>query len=97
MFYDHEEVAARNGLGRLVRQHPDWLAGDFAVLGEPTDGGVEGGCQGTLRVGCHAVGVARTPPAWMGRNAIHRAAGARSVGDLRGRRAEIDGWSTARA
>src|SRR5881227_3379644 len=28
VFYDHEEVhAARNGLGRLVREHPDWIVG----------------------------------------------------------------------
>src|SRR5207302_1054405 len=33
VFYDLEEVeAARNGLGRLARTHPEWLAGDFAIL-----------------------------------------------------------------
>jgi len=49
--YDQEEVdAERNGLGRLARRHPDWLAGDLAVLMEPTSGRVEAGCQGTLRV-----------------------------------------------
>src|SRR5690606_30105366 len=35
VFYDHEEVdTALNGLGRLVRQHPELIAGDFAVLCE---------------------------------------------------------------
>ena len=50
MWYDNEEVeASRNGLGRLARQHPELLAGDFAVLMEPTGAVIEGGCQGTLR------------------------------------------------
>src|ERR671939_880271 len=50
VFYDHEEVdAASNGLGRLAREHPDWLAADFAVLLEPTAASVEGGCNGTMR------------------------------------------------
>ncbi|WP_229072385.1 succinyl-diaminopimelate desuccinylase [Actinoplanes sp. DH11] len=75
VFYDHEEVAARlNGLGRLVRNHPDWLAGDFAVLGEPSDGTVEGGCQGTMRVKITVPGVAAHPArSWRGSNAIHSA------------------------
>src|SRR5690348_10807753 len=37
IFYDCEEIeAARNGLGRLARTRPELLAGDFAVLMEPT-------------------------------------------------------------
>ncbi|WP_456846578.1 succinyl-diaminopimelate desuccinylase [Cellulomonas sp. P5_C6] len=75
VFYDHEEVAADlNGLGRLVRHHPDWVAGDFAVLCEPTNGGLEGGCNGTLRVEVRLEGVAaHSARAWMGRNAVHAA------------------------
>jgi succinyl-diaminopimelate desuccinylase len=75
VFYDHEEVAARlNGLGRLVRTHPDWLAGDFAVLGEPSNATVEGGCQGTMRIRITVPGVAAHPArSWMGSNAIHSA------------------------
>ncbi|MEV6344674.1 succinyl-diaminopimelate desuccinylase [Actinoplanes sp. NPDC051851] len=75
VFYDHEEVAARlNGLGRLVRNHPEWLAGDFAVLGEPSDGTVEGGCQGTMRVKISVPGVAaHSARSWKGSNAIHSA------------------------
>jgi succinyl-diaminopimelate desuccinylase len=74
-FYDHEEVAADlNGLGRLVRTHPDWLTGDFAVLCEPTAGGLEGGCNGTLRVEVVLHGVAaHSARAWTGRNAVHAA------------------------
>jgi succinyl-diaminopimelate desuccinylase len=75
VFYDHEEVAARlNGLGRLVREHPDWLAADFAILGEPTNSIVEGGCQGTMRIKITVPGVAAHPArSWMGSNAIHSA------------------------
>ncbi len=74
--YDNEEVASvRNGLGRLVRNHPDWLAGDFAILGEPSNSGVEGGCQGTMRVRITLHGkAAHTARAWRGVNAIHAAA-----------------------
>lgn len=73
IFYDHEEVAAHlNGLGRVQRNHPDWLAGDLALLGEPTAGHVEGGCNGTLRVIAHFPGrAAHSARAWMGHNAIH--------------------------
>ncbi len=76
VFYDHEEVAAAlSGLGRVARNHPDWLAADFAVLGEPSAGGVEGGCNGTLRVEVRTTGVAaHSARSWMGVNAIHGAA-----------------------
>jgi succinyl-diaminopimelate desuccinylase len=75
VFYDHEEVdAASNGLLRLVERHPDWITGDFGVLLEPTDGTVEGGCQGTLRVEVTTRGVAaHSARSWMGHNAIHDA------------------------
>jgi len=75
VFYDHEEVAADlNGLGRLVRHHPDWVRGDFAVLCEPTNGGLEGGCNGTLRVEVRLTGVAaHSARAWTGVNAVHAA------------------------
>jgi len=76
VFYDCEEVeAARNGLGRLSRTHPDWLAGDFAVLMEPSDARVEGGCQGTLRVDVTTRGQrSHSARWWRGENAIHAAA-----------------------
>ncbi|MDT9685655.1 succinyl-diaminopimelate desuccinylase [Streptomyces sp. TRM76323] len=76
VFYDNEEVAAHlNGLGHVAAAHPDWLAGDFAVLLEPSDGQVEGGCQGTLRVGLTLKGErAHSARSWMGSNAIHAAA-----------------------
>jgi succinyl-diaminopimelate desuccinylase len=75
VFYDCEEVESdRNGLSRLSRNCPDLLAGDFAILLEPTGGVVEGGCQGTLRAEVLASGErAHSARSWMGRNAIHEA------------------------
>lgn len=76
VFYDHEEVdASLNGLGRVSCNHPDWLAGDFAILGEPSNASVEGGCNGTIRVDVTTTGVrAHSARAFMGVNAIHAAA-----------------------
>ncbi len=73
IWYDHEEVEATlNGLGRLARTRPDLLAADFAILGEPSNAGIEGGCNGTLRVELRAAGRrAHSARAWMGVNAIH--------------------------
>ncbi|MGI5402715.1 succinyl-diaminopimelate desuccinylase [Streptomyces sp. CA-135486] len=76
VFYDNEEVAAHlNGLRHMAEAHPDWLEGDFAVLLEPSDAQVEGGCQGTLRVFLRTTGErAHSARSWMGSNAIHAAA-----------------------
>ena len=76
VFYDHEEVAAeKNGLRKVVEAHPDWISGDFAIIGEPTDCGIEGGCNGTMRFDVVLHGVAaHSARAWMGHNAIHDAA-----------------------
>lgn len=76
VFYDHEEVTAdKNGLRKVVESHPDWIQGDFAVIGEPTDCGIEGGCNGTIRFDVITHGVAaHSARAWMGSNAIHKAA-----------------------
>lgn len=76
VFYDHEEVVAeKNGLGKVARAHPDWIQGDFAIIGEPTDCGIEGGCNGTMRFDVVTHGVAaHSARAWMGENAIHKAA-----------------------
>ncbi len=76
IFYDQEEVqATRNGLGRIARERPDLLQGDFAILGEPTSAVIEGGCNGTLRCEVRIPGkAAHSARAWKGVNAIHRAA-----------------------
>jgi succinyl-diaminopimelate desuccinylase len=76
VFYDNEEVAAKlNGLRRIGEHHPEWLAGDLAILLEPTDALIEGGCQGTLRVEATVSGRrAHSARSWLGDNAIHAAA-----------------------
>jgi len=77
VFYDGEEVEAeRNGLLRLSRQRPELLEADFAILMEPTGGVIEGGCQGTMKAEVRTTGErAHSARSWMGRNAIHAAAG----------------------
>lgn len=76
MWYDNEEVAASlNGLGRLAHNRPDLFVGDFAILGEPSNGQVEGGCNGTLRAEVRATGLrAHSARSWVGENAIHKLA-----------------------
>lgn len=94
VFYDCEEIeAARNGLGRVEREHADWLAADLALLGEPTDGAVEAGCQGTLRVEITVRGRrAHSARSWLGENAVHAAAPVlRRLAEHRAREVDIDG------
>ena len=76
MWYDNEEVeASKNGLALLAAVRPDLFRADFAILGEPSDGEVEGGCNGTMRAIVRTSGVrAHSARAWIGENAIHRAA-----------------------
>ncbi|WP_182359885.1 succinyl-diaminopimelate desuccinylase [Tomitella gaofuii] len=73
VLYDCEEIAAEyNGLGRIERDLPGWLAADVAVLGEPSDGVIEAGCQGTLRVRLTTEGVrSHSARSWLGVNAVH--------------------------
>jgi len=94
VFYDCEEVeAVRNGLGRIERNHRDWLEADLAILGEPTDGEVEAGCQGTLRVEVRTTGRrAHSARSWLGDNAIHHAGEIlRRLEAYQPRRVDIDG------
>ena len=94
IFYDNEEVeAVKNGLGRLARNRPDLLAGDFAVLMEPTGARIEGGCQGTLRFEVTTSGTAaHSARSWLGHNAIHNAGVLlRTLADYEPRTVEVEG------
>ena len=94
LFYSCEEVDMRHsGLVQLAELRPDLLAGDVAILGEPTNCLVEAGCQGNLRVEVRLGGVrAHTARPWMGVNAIHRLADLLAVvASEQGRQPVIDG------
>ena len=75
LFYECEEVEAeRNGLQVLSQTDPELLQADFAILMEPSDGVVEAGCQGTIRVDVTSRGErAHSARSWTGVNAIHGA------------------------
>ncbi|MGW4111779.1 succinyl-diaminopimelate desuccinylase [Actinosynnema sp. NPDC004786] len=94
VFYDCEEVeAVRNGLGRVERDLPEWLRGDLAIVCEPSNGVVEAGCQGTMRVEVRTKGArAHTARGWMGVNAIHALGEAlRRLEAYEARQVDIDG------
>lgn len=94
VFYEAEEVDARfNGLGRLARERPDLLAGDFAILMEPSVAGVEAGCQGSLRVDVTTRGErSHSARWWRGHNAIHDQADVLArLAAYEPRRVDIDG------
>ena len=75
VFYEAEEVeAVLNGLTLISAVRPDVLAGDFAVVMEPSNAVIEAGCQGTMRVDVTVRGVrAHAARSWNGVNAIHAA------------------------
>jgi succinyl-diaminopimelate desuccinylase len=74
VMYDCEEIeSSANGLGRIERELPDWLRADVAILGEPSGGFIEAGCQGTIRVVVSVTGTrAHSARSWLGDNAIHK-------------------------
>lgn len=94
MWYDNEEVeASKNGLALLAAVRPDLFRADFAILGEPSNGEVEGGCNGTMRAIVRTTGVrAHAARAWIGENAIHRAAPILArLAEYRAREIAVDG------
>ncbi len=76
IFYEAEEIEEEhNGLKHLAAAHPELMVADFAILMEPSNAGIEAGCQGTLRVDVRTHGErAHSARSWMGVNAIHGAA-----------------------
>ena len=93
VFYAGEEVDARfNGLAHLFAESPELVAGDVAVLGEPTDGWIEVGCQGTMRIEVEVHGArAHSARPWTGVNAIHRLSAVLGAIDGYERRPVIEG------
>ncbi|GAT08048.1 succinyl-diaminopimelate desuccinylase [Mycolicibacterium novocastrense] len=94
VMYDCEEIeASANGLNRIQSELPDWLRADVAILGEPSDGYIEAGCQGTLRVVISASGTrAHSARSWLGDNAIHKLGAVLDrLSSYRARNVEIDG------
>ncbi|HEV2887436.1 MAG TPA: succinyl-diaminopimelate desuccinylase [Jatrophihabitans sp.] len=94
LFYDCEEVeSARNGLNRVAAEHPELLRADLAILLEPTNGAVEGGCQGSMRAQLSIEGRrAHSARSWLGINAIHGAAPILArLADYRAREVEVEG------
>jgi succinyl-diaminopimelate desuccinylase len=76
ILYEAEEIDSEfNGLNLLSQSHPELMAGDFAILMEPSNAAVEAGCQGTLRVEVRTTGErSHSARSWRGVNAIHGAA-----------------------
>ena len=94
VFYECEEIDSKyNGIERLFGERPDLLAGDAALLAEPTGSVVEAGCQGTMRMLVTMTGRrAHTARGWLGINAIHRLAPVLTeVAAFEGRQVEVDG------
>ncbi|MCW2730210.1 MAG: succinyl-diaminopimelate desuccinylase [Mycobacterium sp.] len=94
VMYDCEEIeSSANGLGRIERELPDWLRADVAILGEPSGGYIEAGCQGTIRVVVRASGTrAHSARSWLGDNAVHKLGAVLDrLSSYRPRHVDIDG------
>ena len=94
VFYAAEEVEdSFNGLAHVLREAPELLTADFAILMEPSDAGIEAGCQGSMRVNVTTRGKrAHSARSWVGDNAIHHSAQVlQTLIDYQPRTVDIDG------
>lgn len=92
--YEGEEVSSEfNGLGHIEEAHPEWLAGDVALLGEPSGAVIEAGCQGSIRLRITGHGVrAHSARSWLGDNAMHKLAPVISrIAEYEARIVDVDG------
>lgn len=78
VLYDRGEAGVEeSGMALVAADRPEVLEVDAAVVLGPTDGWIEGGCQGHLCVRATFLGrPALTARSWTGTNAVHRAAAA---------------------
>ena len=79
-------AASSTGCGHLWDERPDLLQADAAILGEPTGGLVEAGCQGTLRI---RIALAGAPGPH--RPTVHRSQRHPPAGPAAGRRGRLRG------
>ena len=94
VFYAAEEVEdSFKGLAQVLREAPELLTADFAILMEPSDAGIEAGCQGSMRVNVTTRGKrAHSARSWVGDNAIHHSAQVlQTLIDYQPRTVDIDG------
>ncbi|HVB06865.1 MAG TPA: succinyl-diaminopimelate desuccinylase [Acidimicrobiales bacterium] len=94
VFYACEEIArSYSGLRELAAADPGLLAGDAAILLEPTNACIEAGCQGMVRFEVVLGGRrAHSARPWAGVNAVHRLAPVlEAVASFEERRPVIDG------
>ncbi|MHB8438932.1 MAG: succinyl-diaminopimelate desuccinylase [Acidimicrobiales bacterium] len=98
VFYACEEVERdANALSQIATTHRALLDADAAILGEPTGGVVEAGCQGTMRASLTMRGVrAHSARPFTGVNAVHRLRAALDVlVGYRSREVALDGCTYA--
>ena len=94
VYYEGEEVESKfNGLAHLAESNPELLVADLAILMEPSNAGIEAGCQGTLRADVTVRGErSHSARPWMGVNAIHGAGEIMSrLDSYEARRPMVDG------
>jgi succinyl-diaminopimelate desuccinylase len=94
VYYECEEVDSTfNGLAHLAESNPELLVADLAILLEPSNAGIEAGCQGTIRAEITVRGErSHSARPWMGVNAVHGAGEImRRLESYEARRPMVDG------